>query len=273
MTWGAGETATGVLCCNALAKYPVSGKDVNVSTVEQAIFNSYANLFDELKVDGIKCQFSITSPVGGAATIPSCSIISVVDRRANRMEVQPGIGSQMPSVVDMLSYSSVSVRDCLTNSVAKVSRSIWASDLIEKCQFMDSSYDSPSASPGVKYVSAYSNAGGNPNFFCPAVYFAVSDLPAPGQGQTGSINYRIQMYAYLTFRNPKYAPSSSSKNPEERAAAFEEAIQRIAAEHPEAEIDPDIPVDELLEQAETSGHVVKNKVSDAQPLSSTKMEE
>lgn len=270
LPWTAGQTSTGVICCNALGKFPVSGKNVNMSSIDAPIFDAYANLFDEVKIDGIKCQFSITSPIGGAATIPSCSVISVVDRRANSAEVNPA-ANEFPTLANMLSYSSVSVRDCVTNSVAKVSRSVWASDLVEKCQFQDSNFSAPAAN--TKYTDAFYAASYNPNFFCPAVYFCVADLPAPAQGQTASINYRCQMYAYVTFRNPKYAPSASAKNVEERAAAFEEAVQRVAAEHPDAEIDVDVPVDDLLEQAETSGHVVKNVSSDAQPLSSTKMEE
>lgn len=269
LTWSGASTTTPVVSIQPfrVQSAAAAGGNVTIGGIQSDTFRAYSQLFDEVKCDGIKATFSVTTPIGAGAALPAAAIISAVDRRLGYNEGDVG---NLPTTDQLGTYSSVSVRNSITNSVAKVTRSIWASDLIERTQFIDSTINAANNA-----LSSFVAAGWNPNMFCPGIMLGVGGLPAPGAGVSANVQIYINAYFYYTFRNPKYAPVGQSK--EARVAEFEEALERLQAEHPEVEIEGDIPVEQLLEEARGSGAVVsvgsENPQSDDHKLSSTKMEE
>ena len=159
------------------------------------LYQAYLNLYEETKLIGMKVQLSVTSVVGNA-TLPSLQIYTAWDRKHGYQE-------GMPTAANIKSMSSSNVATALNNNVAKISRSIYASDLMEKAQWHDSSID---ASYNDK---AWIAAGANPNFFCPAFYFCFC---SPSLAASTQVNYTISVTYYVAFRNPKYGGSAISKS-------------------------------------------------------------
>ena len=159
------------------------------------LYNAYVNLYEETKLIGMKVQLSVTSIVGNA-TLPSLQIYTAWDRKRGYSETDP-------SANDLKSMSSSNVATALNNNVAKITRSVYASDLMEKASWHDSTVDAANDD------LAYKAADKNPNFFCPAFYFAFC---SPSLAASVTVNYTISVTYYVAFRNPKYGGTAQSKD-------------------------------------------------------------
>lgn len=164
------------------------------SALSSPLYRSYANLYDEVKCIGMKVKLSVSSAVGGT-DIPSLQIYTAFDRRR-------GISEAAPSFADMKIYSTYMVATAVNNSVAKLERSIYASDLLEKAQWHDCTL---SLSGGTYNDKAYVAAGDNPNFFSPSCFIAMA---IPGKTTETTVTGNIDVMYYFAFRNPKYGGSS-----------------------------------------------------------------
>lgn len=173
--------------------------------VTNPLYKAYRNLYEETKLIGMKVQLNVTSVVGNA-TLPSLEIYTAWDRRYGRGESDP-----LPSELKAMASSNVAT--ALNNNVAKITRSIYASDLMEKAQWHDSEPRSSSDDTD----DAWYVAAKNPNFFCPAFYFAFG---SPSLAADTQVSYTCAVTYYVAFRNPKYGGSSSSKDLEVRTVTF-----------------------------------------------------
>ena len=178
-----------------------------VPVVSSPLFQAYQNLYEEMKLIGMKVQISVTDQIGGS-TLPSLQIYTAWDRRK-------GYGEAAYTPSEVKNSASSNVATALNNNVAKLSRSIYASDLIEKAQWFDSSAagDVPGAT-----CTAYISANTNPNFFSPAFYM-VFGSPSLAQGsEVASVHFSVSVTYYVAFRNPRFGGSSSSKDLPARSA-------------------------------------------------------
>lgn len=166
------------------------------SPLASPLYRTYCSLYDEVKCIGFKANINVSSAVGGS-DIPSLQILTAIDRRF-------GYGEAIPSFSDMKVYSTYSMATAVNNSVAKLVRSCYASDLLEKAQWHDCSL---SVAAGVYSDDAYHAAGANPNFFCPTLFicFAVPQILAATQ-----INFTADVTYYFAFRNPKFGGSAAA---------------------------------------------------------------
>lgn len=133
----------------ALSKAPTAGN--GRSALASPLYRTYCSLYEECKVIGMKVQVSIASQIGGI-TLPSLQIYTAWDRRH---------GATEPSFTadDIKNSATYNVSTALNNNVAKLTRSIYASDLMEKAQWHDCSY---STSAGNYQDDAYEDAKLNP---------------------------------------------------------------------------------------------------------------
>lgn len=180
-----------------------------VPVVSSPLFQAYQNLYEEMKLIGMKVQISVTDQIGGS-TLPSLQIYTAWDRRK-------GYGEAAYTPSEVKNSASSNVATALNNNVAKLSRSIYASDLIEKAQWFDSSAagDVPGAT-----CTAYISANTNPNFFSPAFYM-VFGSPSLAQGsEVASVHFSVSVTYYVAFRNPRFGGSSSSKDLPARSVTF-----------------------------------------------------
>ena len=185
--------------------YYVYPYDVNGhgSLVTNPLYQAYLNLYEETKLIGMKLQLSVTSVVGDSTT-PSLQIYTAWDRRH-------GYGEAAYSVTDIKNAANSTVATALNNNVAKLSRSIYASDLMEKAQWHDSSLNAAGND------EAWVTAANNPNFFCPAFFLFFN---SPSLGAAHNIAFSLSITYYVAFRNPKYGGSSSSKDLPARVVTF-----------------------------------------------------
>lgn len=178
---------------------PFNNESVTENLTSNPLFKAYHNLYDEMKMIGMKVNISVTDVVGNS-TLPSLQIYTAWDRRH-------GYNEPNPTAAELKAMSTMNVATALNNNVAKISRSIYASDLIEKAQWMDSDLDS-----GDGHVVAWQVAGKNPNFFSPAFYMAFGSPSLAQATEVASVHFNIQVTYYMAFRCPKYGGSSSTKD-------------------------------------------------------------
>lgn len=173
------------------------------------LFAAYQGLYDQVKCDGFKLNFSITSGIGPGGVFPSLSIYTSVDRKLNANDFAESITSQpnsahYPVASELKNSSTYLSAVALNNSVTKMVRSCYASDLFEKASFADASQKQQ-----LMKVNAVANqsvrcfAGTDPSFV-PCMYFACDTGSSVDTANSRDCAVVIEIMYYLTFRNPKY---------------------------------------------------------------------
>lgn len=188
------------------AIYPFDAASNSINMTSNPLFVAYHNLYDEMKFIGMKVQVSVTDVVGNS-TLPSLQIYTAFDRRH-------GAGEDPPTAQQVKEMSTMNVATALNNNVAKITRSIYASDLIEKAQWFDTDMNS------ALQVQSWVTANKNPNFFCPAFYMAFCSPSLSAGTEVASVHFNVSVTYYLAFRCPKYGGSSSSKDLSAKVVSF-----------------------------------------------------
>lgn len=183
----------------------------NRSVLASPLYRTYCSLYEECKCIGMKVSISVASQIGGTA-LPSLQIYTAWDRRH-------GSGEALYTSQEIKNSSTYNVATALNNNVAKLTRSLYASDLMEKAQWHDCSV---SVSGGSYQDDAYTAAGVNPNFFCPCLFVCFGS-PNLAQAQSpATVACSISTVYYFAFRNPKFgAGAASSKLVDLGAATVE----------------------------------------------------
>ena len=173
---------------------------MSLGAVDNPIFQSYADLFDEVKFDGCSAYITCTDPIAPGANYTGLLMGSVIDRSMTTAEATPSVATAKNS-------ASWFARVAVNNSIPRIRRSIWASDAQERYNFVDSDY-THDAQTGNTMLNAWVEAAGNVNFFKPVIRFGLQTVAAPAVAQTA--NFMVQVNFYFTFRNPKGAAASAS---------------------------------------------------------------
>lgn len=169
------------------------------SALKSPLYRQYTQLYDEVKCIGCKVVLSIGTPIG-TSSVPSIQIVTAWDRRFGKEDDE-----NHPNYGQLKNFGSQQTTVAVNNSIAKISRSIYASDLLEKAQWHDCHVG---IDLSTNYEDdAYEAAGANPNFFSPAMWLGVA------QGNTSAaqtISFQAEVRYYFAFRNPKWGGSGSS---------------------------------------------------------------
>lgn len=181
---------------NVASICPLDSSSSVASAFTNGLYRTYCDLYDEVKVIGMKVNVNVSSQVGGS-DIPSLQIYTAFDRRH-------GNGEASPTFASLKTFSTFAVATAVNNSVAKLQRSLYASDLLEKAQWHDSSL---SLAGGVYSDDAYVAAGANPNFFIPSMFCSMA---IPNVTVQQSVNANFDVTYYFAFRNPKYGASAGN---------------------------------------------------------------
>lgn len=168
------------------------------------LYNTYANLFDEVKVDGVKVSINLVDAIGQGGSFSAIRIGSVVDRRLTRTDGHPNFA-------EMQNWSSFYNRIILNNGQARQRRAVWASDLNERIMFVDSDMETGATPPGTYLQAMEGAAGYNPSFFSPAIHFALQTPTTNNTGTDIAIAALVDYTVWCTFRNPKCSVTSISK--------------------------------------------------------------
>lgn len=194
---------------NATAGYGVNGTGAVVSyfqplngtmdanaAANSPLYRTYCTLYEECKMIGCKINLAVVSAVGGS-DIPSLQIYTAWDRKHGYTEPEY-------TVSDIKNASTSNVATALNNNVAKLSRSCYASDLMEKATWFDATLDSTNSYRNL----AWTAAALNPNMFCPAFFYF---LNCPSLGATKSVSISLSITYYFAFRNPRFGGGGSAK--------------------------------------------------------------
>lgn len=185
---------------DAISSY-ASTSDAVRSALISPLYRQYCSLYEEVKCVGMKVKLAVTSSVGGS-DIPSLQIYTAFDRRGSHSEA-----SSLPTFAELKNYATFSAATAVNNSVAKLERSIYASDIMERAQWHDCTLTTVPTFSNSFRDAAYYTAGANINFFAPSMFINVA-IPQATQSQT--VNTSCEVMYYFAFRNPKYGASASS---------------------------------------------------------------
>ena len=180
------------------------------AAVNMPLYAAYANLYDQVKCDGVMTTLSVVSPIGASAgALSALQVIVAYDRQGTKNEVTNA--QDLPSAItvgQLFSYSSAVAKSAINNSVAKMSRSCWASDLQERTMFHDCTIFSRSSGTEVYDHDFYSNAA-KVGYFAPLTMIGVR-LPAVAPQDGVSVQLLLEQTYYFTFRNPKFGGDPSA---------------------------------------------------------------
>lgn len=199
LTAGYGPDCTSAVVLSATPLGPRNTQtppnDAALSAANSALYRTYCTLYEECKIIGTKVALDVVSAVGGS-DIPSLQIYTSWDRKR-------GNGEIAPTVQEIKDSSSSTVSTALNNNVAKLVRSCYASDLMEKATWFDASLDTTA-----NYRNkAWAAANLNPNMFHPSFAFF---LNCPSKGATSSVTVSLSITYYFAFRNPRFGGTGSS---------------------------------------------------------------
>lgn len=204
------------------------------------LYLKYTELYDEVKCIGMKIKLAVVTPIG-TSDVPSLQIMNTFDRRfgiAYDAVNHQFIYDDMPNAAQLISSSNYNCVTAVNNSIAKIERSIYASDLLEKAQWHDCSCTTVTIdSNQVLADKAVLAAGMNPNFFHPLflVTFAVPNAGAVSK----SITLTCDVTFYFAFRNPKYGSAPTSA--------------KIKSEPKTVDDDEDFDMDDLTDALDYEG--------------------
>lgn len=154
-----------------------------------ALFRQYAALYDEMKIIGMKVTIAVATPVGTPA-LPSIQIHTAWDRHAH-------YGEAAPTIADLNNAATYTTATALNNNVAKITRSIYASDLMEKAMMFQSHVNA-----GPPYsIPSWEAAGANFLPFSPAFIWSVKCPQLPADV---TVNFNMSVVYYVGFRSPRY---------------------------------------------------------------------
>lgn len=204
-----------------------------------ALYQAYCALYEEVKCEGMKLNFSCTSTVPDA-THPAATFYTATDRSFSVSEMSRAF----PTLANLMTYGSLQATSAINNSVPKFTRRIYASDLTEKTTFLDTDYSDHNltidggAAVAVTCNDAWAAGGANSIAFSPALFIGVH-TNSPVQAAGESYSFHVEGNFYFTFRTPKFGGSAN---------------RQIAAAEPQSKrvhFDPEIPDTEVIQREDT----------------------
>lgn len=168
-----------------------------LSVLNSPLYRTYCNLYDSVKCIGMKVLFSVVDSVG-TSDLPSVQIYTAWDRQ------HLGNMDPAPQPEDLKNMSTYNVATALNNNVAKITRSLYASDLMEKAIWHDCTLTPDDASnPTYWDDNVYKNSA-NLSMFSPSLFLSLV-TPTLAAGKT--VNVTVSVVYYMAFRNPRFGGS------------------------------------------------------------------
>lgn len=170
--------------------------------VAQRLYTAYVGLYDQVKCDGVVSNLSVVTPIGGAGGLNALQVIMAYDRCGCQNEII----ADAITTAQLFNFSSSVARSAINNSVAKMSRSCWASDIQERTVFHDSTV---SASQTAVWDRDFSSNATKVGYFAPLLMLGVRLAAAAPESAT-TVQVLLEQVYYFTFRQPKYGGDPSA---------------------------------------------------------------
>lgn len=180
------------------------------------LFHAYGALYDAFKLDGMKVQVAITSAIGPGGSFPSLSCLTAWDRQFQPTDWDTS--AHYPNAGNIRTASSFIASTALNNSITKLTRSSYASDLLEKAGFLDCDYSHATTTVNGEQnqdVYFFNSQGQNIATsrlppYAPAFMFCIDTGGNVNTAAPRDCELVVEIMYYVTFRNPKYGGSGSS---------------------------------------------------------------
>ena len=170
--------------------------------VAQRLYTAYVGLYDQVKCDGVVSNLSVVTPIGGAGGLNALQVIMAYDRCGCQNEII----ADAITTAQLFNFSSSVARSAINNSVAKMSRSCWASDIQERTVFHDSTV---AASNTAVWDRDFSSNATKVGYFAPLLMLGVRLAAAAPESAT-TVQVLLEQVYYFTFRQPKYGGDPSA---------------------------------------------------------------
>nr|DAF45638.1 MAG TPA: Capsid protein [virus sp. ctL6D46] len=206
LTIPANSTDSNVLTSTPYYHGPSQAPLLVCGATASPLYRAYAALYDQVKCDGVVTSVSVVTPIGAAsgAAAQALQVVLAYDRTGTYAEASNG-GQQL-SVSKLFNFSSSVSRSAINNSVAKMARSCWASDIQERTQFHDAAVG---VAGGEYYDYDWNSNAQKVGYFSPLTLVGLrSPALAPTAGI--SVTVLIEQSYYFTFRNPKFGGDPSA---------------------------------------------------------------
>lgn len=202
LTVPAGATDSNVLTSSPYYRNTGIAPSAVAAAVNMPLYAAYTRLYDQVKCDGVVSSLSVVSPIGQAGVASALQLIVAYDRTGTRTEVTNPAGAAAITVGSLFSYSSSVARSAINNSVAKMTRSCWASDIQERTTFHDCTIASNAQGTEV-YDSDFGSNANKVGYFAPLTLVGFR-IPAVAPQNDLAVTVLIEQTYYFTFRNPKF---------------------------------------------------------------------
>ena len=170
------------------------------AAVAQRLYTAYVNLYDQVKCDGVVSNLSVVTPIGGAGGLNALQVIMAYDRCGCQNEII----ADAITTAQLFNFSSSVARSAINNSVAKMSRSCWASDIQERTVFHDSTV---AASNTAVWDRDFSSNATSRLLCAPAHAWCASCCCC---AESTTVQVLLEQVYYFTFRQPKYGGDPSA---------------------------------------------------------------
>ena len=234
-----------------------------MGALSSPLFRQYCNLYEEVKCEGIKVKINMTSPIGSGG-LPAATLTTAVDRKWTDAEHQ----AAWPTPANLEEYGTSQKITFINNKVDSVTRSVYASDLIEKISFIDTDYTLNTAHTSdthaghvADYMNAYVAAGANVGGFSPCIMMGLKVGAAPAANTY--YGYHLEGFYYFTFRNPKYGAAAAKIA--NRGVVVHDVPDDGDDGAPPADRLDAVDVDQMLDEATRAGNVVRYQPEDHHP--------
>lgn len=191
--------STGVVAITPLATGDAT-YGTSIALHSSALYRQYCALYDEAKIIGMKVNIATVTPVG-TVTVPSLTFHTSWDRHKYYNE-------DLPTIDQLRANSSHMQTIALNNNVAKITRSIYASDLMEHATWFQTKINI--GGQDSYHNAQYEHAGNNFQPFHPSLnwYVTVNGL---ADGTTVALTFAFSVVYYVAFRNPKYGGAGGGR--------------------------------------------------------------
>ena len=200
MTIPANSTDSNVLTSTPYYHAPSVAPLCVCGATASPLYRAYTSLYDQVKCDGVVTAVSVVSPIGAStgAAAQALQVVLAYDRAGTYYEAS-NAGQQL-TVGSLFNFSSSVSRSAINNSVAKMARSCWASDIQERTQFHDCTVG---VAGNVYYDRDYNNAEQKVGYFSPLTLVGLR-VPTVAPTTGVSVTVLLEQTYYFTFRNPKF---------------------------------------------------------------------
>lgn len=219
----------------------------NSSTWTEPVVQLYAQMYDEVKVDGIYYEITVTNVLGFEGLLNALRVYTCWDRKLTYNDTYYTDG-RFPNASNIMTSGSVQTSTFGNNSVTTCYRACRASDFLEKYSFIDATTAAASGSvagANCRFAcnEGWFNAAAALSIFCPALMMCISNEADYPSADEIPFAISIKQTCYYTFRCPKWAGAG--------AAASSKSRQRLVVTKPGI----------LLPEAERVGVCPKEELS------------